>query len=236
MQGLIKRLSFLAIVMVVAIGTLGAAYTLWYEDLELHADVSTGTLTGEIVCATNLDNENPSWPAPPSSIDPFEQYPKAEPLKDVATDLITHQGDTLQEWVLEVGNTYPGYMFDCELHIANTGTVPWHVEIVTLEVMLPNGDLVLGSCEGSKCTLGDKDPITPGLSPIYVEIANFEGCQVHAEEDVNASLFVGVNQSAEEGSLYKVWLTYRVNQWNESTWNDCRDPRTDPIRPVLPPS
>ena len=32
---------------VVALGLVGAAYTLWYEELELNANISTGTLDAD---------------------------------------------------------------------------------------------------------------------------------------------------------------------------------------------
>ena len=236
MRGLGRKLSFLAAVAVMATALAGAAHTLWYERLTLGANITTGTLDGSILCATNLDNENPSWPAPGTPIDPFEQYPKANPLKDVATALVTRQGSTLHEWVLQVGNTYPGYMFDCEIHVANTGTVPWHVELVQIKVTLPDGTTVFGSCGRMKCTYGDRDPYTQGLSELYVEVANFEGCQVHANDDKNASLFIGINQAAKEASQYKVELAYQVNQWNESNWFDCGRDNPDRPGPVLPPT
>jgi len=239
MTGLGRKVSFLAIVAVIATAVMGAAYTLWYEDLELHANVATGEMDGTIVCATDKDNELVGWPAPPSVLEPFASYPKADPLKDVADPPISVQGDDVHEWLVELSNTYPGYMYDCELHVGNTGDVPWHVELAKITVEYPDGSLHYGICSGSKCTFGDRDPYTPALSPVYVEIHNFTGCQVHADEDVNASLFIGVNQSALEAAHYKIWLSYQVNQWNESAWDGCTNngpiPRPGNQGPVLPP-
>lgn len=234
MKGLGKKASLLALLAVVATALVGSAYTIWYDKLTATTTVSTSDLKGAILCATNLDNENLQWPAPPTTIEPFLEYPMASPLKDVATTLVTHQGSTVQQWVLQVGNTYPGYMFDCELHIANTGKVPWHVEVAQIKVTLPDGSVVYGACADGLCTYGDRDWHTPGLSQVYVEVADFEGCQVHSGRDKNASFFVGVNQSAQQGAQYKVELTYQVNQWNESSWNSCGNRKADLDGPVLP--
>jgi hypothetical protein len=84
----------------------------------------------------------------------------------------------------------------------------------------------------SDCTWGDlgiNPPDYPdGLedwSPIYLEVENWEGCQVHQNQDLDASLFIGVNQSAKENTKYVISVTYTVNQWNESAWEGCNNPK-----------
>src|SRR4051812_37491450 len=127
MRGLGRKVSVLVMVAVIATAIMGAAYSLWFENLQATATITTGSLDAGLICAPPVDNENVSWPSPPSTLLPFKFYPKAKPLKDVATAPVG-SGLSPYEWDISVSNTYPGYMIDCELHMQNTASVPWHVE------------------------------------------------------------------------------------------------------------
>ena len=196
--------------------------------------MSTGTLDLGITCSPPTDNENSSWPAPPTLVDPFEQYPKANPLKDVASTIVADTSDP-HNFLLSVGNTYPGYMLDCEYHGQNIGTVPVHVEDIEIHVIRVEDsistDLGTGTCSGGLCTFGNKGvdpPLPSGLptwSEVYVQVHNDEGCQLHTDDEVNASWFVGVNQTAHENSTYQISVKFNFHQWNESDWNSCGVPR-----------
>ncbi len=37
---------------------------------------------------------------------------------------------------------------------------------------------------------------------------------------------VGVNHTAAQNAVYKVALSYTLQQWNESAWLGCGQPRT----------
>jgi hypothetical protein len=60
-------------------------------------------------------------------------------------------------------------------------------------------------------------------------VANREGCQVHQNQNIQSSLFVGINQPAKENTKYVIELHYQVNQWNESAWNGCNQPKPPPV-------
>lgn len=239
-----KKAGLLALCSVIATALLGSAYSLWFEDVQISAVAATAELDGEIICGQVGDNEATNWPAPPTSQDPFGEYPEGPllgpggTLKDVATQIISDGGEGYpHEWSLIVGNTYPGYALDCEVEIFNTASVPWHVEqmVITVEECeIPSGPCVLLEaweldCESEDdCFWGDlgiNPPNYPdGLdewSPVYVEVENFLGCQLHEGDDLAASLFMGVNQSAKENIEYRITLSYQVNQWNESIWGGC---------------
>lgn len=238
-----KRSGLLALVLVMATALVGSAYTLWYEDLQLSATVATAELDASITCSQPVENESTQWPEGGL----FDEYPIADPLKQVASvQKITPQVGP-HEVELTVSNAYPGYAWDCEIHIFNTAPVPWHLE--TIEVIVEECDengancQVLDppppswtmSCVGQTCKWGDlgiNPPNYPnGLdtwSPLYIALPNWQGCQVHEEDSLglSGSLVVGVNQSAKENTVYKITLKYRVQQWNESKWHDCRVLRT----------
>jgi len=260
MNGLGRKASFLALAAILATALLGSAYTLWYEDLQFTAQVSTTSLDGQIRCGTISDNEDANWPAlpPPSGVfPPHTEYPQGPllgpggTLKDVATGPVSSNASppgTFHNWSVVVANAYPGYALDCEVEVRNNAPLPWHVEdiqIVVEECELPAGPcVVLGPPPASQvttcplgsatdCTWGDLgiNPPTgyPGglgnWSPLFVEVANWEGCQVHQNQDLEASLFIGVNQPAKENTKYVITLKYTINQWNESAWTGCSQPK-----------
>lgn len=234
MRGIGRKASFLCVMAVAATALVGAAYTLWYENLEATVTVESGELDARIFCGPTVDNENPTWD------DTHPGYPEAVPLKNVAsTPLQQANGPYLYQ--ISVSNVYPGYMLDCELHISNEGTVPWHLETEVIEVWKNGVLLYSGTCPApdpfnpGACTAGDISPTNPNGFPIYVELIDQRGCQRHFPNDIIGSLFVGVNQSAQEGMEYNIKLKFQVNQWNESMWDNCLDVRDGFTSPVLPP-
>ena len=248
-----KQFAIVAMAVVLGTALIGSAYTLWFEDLELHADVTTGELDGWIICGTGVvDNDgfdiNGDWLSDPGfPLANIFGYPHADPLKDVG-QVTKAENDGDHTYLIEIVNAYPGYAVDCELELRNQngGTIPWHVE--TLEIMvrktLPNGDVIElvgpvvcdpfpGDCVwGTEPFEPPPTAFDPNSSQISVVVPNFQGCQVHPGDEVDGSLIIGVNQAAMEGSKYEIWIKFQINQWNESGWSGCGQ-QTGP--PVLPP-
>jgi hypothetical protein len=245
MNGIGRRASLLAIAATVAVALLGSAYTLWFERVPVNIVASTSSLDATILCLQPAENETNAWPDP-SYAPFFAAYPKAATLKQVADASITPSSDVHQAQVVITG-AYPGYAWDCELHVTNVAGVPWHIEDMQFTVEKCNSDglsctpLTAGldtpkwttTCViGGNCSWGNEG-INPsdyprGLStwtPLYMEIEDREGCQRHEGFGIASSFMVGVNQSAEENVQYKLVLTYQVNQWNESDWNGCESPK-----------
>jgi hypothetical protein len=253
MNALGRKSAFLALLLVMATAVAGSAYTLWFEDLQLNVQATTTSLDGRIRCGTVSDNENPVWPAtPPPSNDfpPHSEYPQADPLKNVAVGPTSTGSSPFHTWSIVVSNTYPGWALDCEVEVRNNAPLPWHLETIVIKVeecVVPSGPCTtltpppasqVTNCPVAaftKCTWGDlgiNPPDYPdGLddwSPIYVEAPNWQGCQVHQNGVLEGSMFIGVNQSAKENTKYVITVTYTVNQWNESVWDGCYDPKATP--------
>jgi hypothetical protein len=222
MKGLGHKASLLTFAAVVALALIGAAYALWFENLDLTASVTTGTLDGSIVCESPAENEvNPFW----STIHvPEKFYP--DPGKEVG-EIVSSQSIDPQTFEITVSGAYPGYMIDCETHLTNTGTVPWHIEWEQIVVQLDSTVIETSTCDPLNqfsqgfCYVGTPDPFNPDADPIYVKFPDFRGCQVHTDNDKTGSLFIGVNQSAQEATTYTVLMRFRVVQWNESDFIDC---------------
>lgn len=251
MSGLGRRASFLATMTVLAVALMGSAYTLWYEDLALEAEVTTDELDASLICTPPGDNESEQWPTDGLK---FVTYPHPEPIKDIGDVNITPDEDQYLV-VVEVEGAYPGYAWDCELEMFNEAGVPWHVE--TQEYTVQQCDSNGANCvelEGwdtdcdmlgsvGECTWGDlgiNPPDYPdGLddwAPMYIETENWLGCQVHEPSSLQGSFFMGFNQSLQEDTTYQIVLSFQVNQWNESKWDGCFDEREGADGPVLPAS
>ncbi len=252
MKGLGRKASLLALMAVIATALLGSAYSLWYEDLTVTTNISTTSLDASIACLRPADNELADWPAPAAG-PIFAAYPVGSPLKDVANASIVSQPD-LHRIELLIGNAYPGYAWDCELHVFNKAPLPWHLEDIRISVqqcdadgehcvpLVPPPATWITTCQFGVCSWGDlgvNPPTYPaGLSswsPLFVGVTNWEGCQLHQENffGLSGSFFVGVNQSAQQNVRYKLVVDYQVNQWNESSYSGCGQLRPGATGPML---
>lgn len=247
MRGAGRKASFLGVMAVMATALLGAAYTLWYENINVTANVATGTLDGRIICGGIVgDNDginiNGDIVIGPGDIPggTISGYPVPIPDKDVGHVISSQVND--HEVLITVTNAYPGYAIDCEFELSNIGSVMWHVEteIITVDVPVgdPYGDYNSIPClaGATNCVAGSVGPTNPLAPPIYVRARNIQGCQIHpgTDNDESGSIIIGVNQSAIESSTYIIKLTFQINQWNESGWYGCRQDNPNRIGPVLP--
>ncbi len=221
-----RPLAVVGLTLVLGLALLAIANALWFQTLSLHASVSTAEVKVEWTGMSCQDNETASgfhfrgWPNPSKDVGKF--------TNDVGDDL-----------TLTLSNAYPGYGVDCELELVDTGNVPVHLEQWEITVDDPstpqNPDLVV-HCTKSPCKTrpGGPELYLPIGDPIYGELVDGIGCQLHADDQMASSFRVGVRQTAHENTTYVVKLHAQFNQWNESAWNGCGDPKSTPVVPVLP--
>ncbi len=206
-----RKAGFLATVALIATVGMSMAYALWFEDLQANIDVTTGTLDGALACESVGDNESGGV---------YESHSASDPPKDFA-EVSDGPGGSAHEWTIDVSGAYPGYEFDCQLVITNTGSIPWHIES---ELIVVDGDQI--DCDApypGNCTYGTADPHSP--DPLYVEIGAVEGCQVHGNDDLNVPVFIGVNEAAGALTTYTITFQFHLQQWNVSDWAGCGAPR-----------
>ena len=228
MKGLGKRASLLIALAVASVAFCAAAYSLWFEELSLNATVTTSTLDGKIYCGSGTtDNDG-------VTLANIDGYPQPNPLKNIG-QIVEDGSDGDHHYVIAIENAYPGYAADCEVHLKNTAAVPWHVESVSLVVKKdgvvitpppPLADHLV--CINFSCKWGDISPTIggPGHSDVYFALVGvFQGCQLHTDDTVTASMILGVNQNAMESTAYTFELKFKVVQWNESSWVNCNIPR-----------
>ncbi|MEW6503898.1 MAG: hypothetical protein AB1457_08050 [Chloroflexota bacterium] len=199
---------FLTAIPLLVIGlllTAGIAYGLWSETLLIDGVVHTGEVYGEWTsCICNDDGLDPLPPDPwPYS------YPKPV-RKDVGRTLCTIDGKDPRILHLTIENGYPSYWGNCEVHFANTGTVP--VIIRGYQVVPRN--FTLATANGA------------GDGPIWVRYWDGVGAQMEPCPDDSCeqagSIQFHVEQPAEENHTYNFDVYVCLAQWNEdATMDQC---------------
>ena len=227
------------------LGVLGAltlmalANALWFQVLTINANVTTSELKvgwQGFVCGDNQPGGSfvgIGWPHQTKLVASFTP-PQLDPGGTFFPDPAE----------ITVTNAYPGYAVDCEVEFGNLGKVPVHLERIVITVDDPstpqNPDFVT-VCQSNSCKsfangpdLYDLSALTPD-DPIYAELVGIPvGCQFHQGDTDGGSFKFGVRQPAKEHTTYTIKLKLQFNQWNESGYNGCNDPKHVPPTPVLP--
>lgn len=224
-----KPLALLGLGVVAAVTVMAVAHALWFQVLTLDAQIDTGELRVRWSGLSCNENEPPN---------PFDVEGFPIQTKDVGT-LVSLRTDELI--TVTVTNAYPGYAVDCELEWRNVGSVPVHLErwLLTVDdpLTLESPDFIV-ECLADVCESFPGGPDLYGLvppDPIYARLNDPNiGCQLHTGEGSDSSFIFGVRQTAKENTTYVLKLYAQFNQWNESAWNDCDEPKATPVVPVLP--
>jgi hypothetical protein len=112
-----KKIGLLALALVLALGTLGVGYALWFEDLVIEGTVMTGTL--------DVD-----W----SQGVPYDTEPDG---KDVSYGVCFIEGNTLS---ITIYDAYPCIEYHFPIDIHGVGSVPAHLcPLVIISSDLPSG-------------------------------------------------------------------------------------------------
>jgi hypothetical protein len=98
----VKKIGLLALALVLALGSLGVAYAMWYEDLFIEGTVDTGELDADLI---------------------LTGYWEEGDDKDVSSIDAYVCGKTLY---VTVNNAYPDVWYWVTFDIYNSGTIPLH--------------------------------------------------------------------------------------------------------------
>lgn len=198
------RFALMGLLLILALGSLGVAYALWSETLQISGTVNTGVLDA-------------SW-INPAFCQEFYGWPGWQGWgefggKDVGSVSISIDQNDSHLVHFTITNGYPSYAVDCSVKYNNTGTIPWKVESITFSTSDP--DL-------TGCTTV-RDPITGSFSTTCDQLAIVFTDGLCEQVDPGnpfglASNFkVHVEQGASELATYDFALAIQVNQWNESS-------------------
>ena len=173
----------------IALMLVGVSYAMWSKTLYIDGTVNTGTVNAIWTKATNLDGTG--------ELDPKPDGTRRD--KDVGETIVT--GLETQTLVVTVNNAYPCYYNDLQVEFTYIGTVPARIQEINI---IPDGWTVASA-------YGADD------GPIWIELVNGIGAQLH-EGDKSASSFTfHVEQCAEQGHTYTFTVEIVLVQWNEYT-------------------
>ena len=152
--------------LVLALAMTGVAVAHWSETLKINGTVNTGVLDAEWSVGESWDDEPEN--------------------KDVSSITCWVDEENAHKLHVKVTNAYPCINYYQEIDIHNTGTIPLHINGITV---------VAPDC-------------------ITVVMPGWENVQLHPSETVEGTLVVHVEQCAEENTTYEFEVTVIVNQWN----------------------
>lgn len=213
-----KKVKYIALILVLALGLIGGAYAAWTDALQVSGTVATGDIDVVFIDAESNDAGNTGDPGQPEG-------------KDVAsTEVeIINEGKALK---VTVNNAYPGYVSRVDYKVKNNGSVPVILQNKTVTyanaaseaaLEVENGclycwltDLIENSDLSSfekrlllevvellfDCTCGDES------GPLDI------GSQLHGDIEYEGSIGHFVTEDAGQGKTYSYTIKYDFVQWN----------------------
>jgi hypothetical protein len=194
----------LAGIAVTSLALTGALYAHWTDTLDVNVGVQTGSVDA-------------AWVRPVCS----ERYPWPELTfqgevegKDVGSFevAIADEGMLLG---LTVENAYPSYAVDCQVHVVNSGSVPFIIRgwrLVPFENLTECSFTSFSQSREMSC------------NELTVQFIDNIGIQVDPGDPfgVASSLIFHVEQLAPQDDQIGFWLEGCVSNWNEpQTQDDC---------------
>ena len=167
-----KKIGILALVLVLALGSLGIGYAMWSDTLTIKGDVSTGEVSVSIESQYDNDIMSQNDPCEPGSWD-VSGTPKwmgDRYTKHVASTTSTYdQADG--EWgKIIITNGYPCYWGSVIWDVENDGTIPVKLWSVTL-TELGFGDSPVWTGEFALaigCVCDTLAPLAAAIGPIVL--------------------------------------------------------------------
>jgi len=238
-----RKIGFLVLALVLALGSLGIGYAKWTDQLVLNGTVNTGSVIvgildegttddgpnflqqGGLLFPVNSPVDGTKDPrVVPQETPPFTTWVWVSPVdKNVASTISVNgetkgacaQGPTYYASVTEtVDNAYPFYAPTINLSIANLGTVPVKIDAVVLNVISdPKGVL--------NCIVFAWTITPPGLSPVVGQgtLQDFKDAigkwQIDPCDVMGIDLTEIFLECTPEDSDASFTITITASQWNE---------------------
>jgi len=196
-----------AVLLLLALATVGVGYGLWSKALTIEGQVLTGQVDAK-------------WKFPGC----FEFYPWPDGgfIGEV-------EGKEVGEWSLGIDpaddqilhftirNGYPSYAVHCAVTFQVEGTIPVIIRGIAVE---PGEGLTEEDCELSVTPDGSETLLScPELTVIYIDGL---GSQLHPGGKAESSLLVHVEQQADQNAVYGFDVKVCMAQWNEeATAEEC---------------
>lgn len=179
-----------AVLLVLALTTIGVAFGLWSKVMTIDGTVNTGNLQVDWSYA--------------SSGDPFGAVDTGY-TKDVGR--LDCEIDTDPQILrFTVHNGYPSYTADCQVEYTNTGSIP--VNVIGFAIV-PGVGL-------TNCVLDDIQGDTLSCDQLTIIFVDNEGQQMDPGWKFASSVRIHVEQPAEQEAIYDFDVVLCAAQWNEA--------------------
>ena len=201
-----KKVKYIALILVLALGLIGGAYAAWTDVLNVAGTVATGDIDVVFTSAESNDAGDTDDPASP-----------ADDPKDVGSTEVSLSEDG-KTMTVTIENAYPGYVSQIEYEVTNNGSVPVKLQNKTIDVTSgdPAGLAVDNGC--LRCWLEENG--FPRLLWVWMECRCGEdnvleiGSQIHEGDTFVGIISHVVTDDAEENASYTYDITYDFVQWN----------------------
>ncbi len=189
----------LSALLLLALAAMGVGYGLWAKILTLEGTVHTGVIDTEwtsCICQDQGLDPNP-FPNPPKD-------------KDVGSTVCWIDPENSSILHLVVQNGYPSYWNNCEIHYANTGTIPTIIRGYKVVPKNFTPSTAYGADNGQ----------------LWVKYWDGVGTQMepcpHETCEQSGSIQFHVEQPAEQLHTYEFDVLICMGQWNEdATLDQC---------------
>lgn len=213
-----KKVKYIALILVLALGLIGGAYAAWTDVLNVAGTVATGDINVVFTEAVSNDAGDTGDPGQPEG-------------KDVAStevDII-NEGKALK---VTVNNAYPGYVSRVDYKVKNNGSVPVKLQNKTVTYAGPLSEAALKVENGClQCWLrnliqnsGLSNFTKDLLLGVIDDLCNCTchedpgpldiGSQLHGDTEYEGSIGHFVTDDAKQGKTYSYTIKYDFVQWN----------------------
>ncbi|MGI6318757.1 MAG: SipW-dependent-type signal peptide-containing protein [Dethiobacteria bacterium] len=213
-----KKVKYIALILVLALGLIGGAYAAWTDVLNVAGTVATGDIDVVFTEALSNDAGNTGDPGQPEG-------------KDVAsTEVEVIEGGKALK--VTIDNAYPGYVSRVDYKVTNNGSVPVKLQDKTVTYAGPASEAALEVENGClKCWLEDliensdlgfisKNLLLRVINDLFECTCDEEpgpldiGSQIHFGDVYEGSIGHVVTEAAKQGQTYSYTIKYDFVQWN----------------------
>lgn len=199
--------------LMIALGALGVGFGLWSKVLTIEGTVHTGVVNAELTI------EEVDQGAPPFFDDGQNEDHELEG-KDVADCIVTLEDGLSnpgnQTLHVEITNAYPSFWCIVNFDIDNIGTIPIKLDQPTI-ITAPAGVFFtfgFTTNPGSTCYFNEVNGVG---DPNSIEVHP----QLEPGERTFCTLWLHVEQEAEQGAWIDFKATICAHQWNEEANSTC---------------
>jgi len=221
-----KKIGILIMALVLAVGSLGVGYAMWFDDINVSGSVSTATVSWEFCDCNVLDDVAPPpvYPLPFPILGDWsietgfigEAFQLDKNVSWGSCD-ISADGKVLSFTLNEV---YPCNFNNLTFYVRNNGSIPIvydHMDIWITDPSLP-GSIPIATFTRDPQGILYFDMNNNGCPDLEVVYGDHIGDQLEPGgicRNTEISLSFHTLQCAPQGATFQFWITLTAIQWNE---------------------